>query len=122
MSDPLGLLMQRNLLEVFGQSDPKLRKSVINEIYTEDCIFFEGNEKIVGRDAFNAQVDKVLKGAPGFVFSMKSPPQVNHDHGRLAWALGPKGGAAVVNGMDVAVFSRGKIHALYAFLDSPPPK
>jgi hypothetical protein len=29
MRDPLALLMERNLLEVFGQRDPELRKAVI---------------------------------------------------------------------------------------------
>ena len=38
MSNPVGHLMERNLLEVFGQRNPELRKSVISEIYAEDCI------------------------------------------------------------------------------------
>jgi hypothetical protein len=120
MSNPYGRLMERNLLEVFGQRNPELRKSVIGEIYSQDCIFFEGDEKIVGRDALNARVDQILKGAPGFAFSMTRPPQVNHDHGRLPWQFGPEGAAPVVTGMDVAVFERGRIHALYTFLDKAP--
>jgi hypothetical protein len=120
MSDPLGLLMERNLLEVFGQRDPKLRKAVISEIYAEDCIFFEGGEEIVGRDGLSARVDHLLQGAPGFVFRIAGPPQVNHDHGRLPWQFGPEGAPPVVTGMDVAVFDRGRIHALYAFLDKAP--
>lgn len=117
MSNTVGHLMERNLLEVFGQRNPELRKSVISEIYAEDCIFFEGNEKIVGRDALNARVDKILQGAPGFTFRMAGPPQVNHDHGRLLWQFGPERAAPVVTGMDVAVFERGRIHALYTFID-----
>jgi hypothetical protein len=120
MSNPVGHLMERNLLEVFGQRNPELRKSVISEIYAEDCIFFEGNEKIVGRDALNARVDKILQGAPGFTFRMAGPPQVNHDHGRLLWQFGPERAAAVVTGMDVAVFELGRIHALYTFIDKAP--
>ena len=117
MSNPVGHLMERNLLEVFGQRNAELRKSVIREIYAEDCIFFEENEKIVGRDALNARVDKILQGAPGLTFRMARPPQVNHDHGRLLWQFGPERGAPVVTGMDVAVFERGRIHALYTFID-----
>ena len=117
MSNPVSHLMERNLLEVFGQRNPELRKSVINEIYAEDCTFFEGNEKVVGRDALSARVDKILQGAPGFTFRMAGPPQVNHDHGRLLWQFGPERAAPVVTGMDVAVFERGRIHALYTFID-----
>jgi hypothetical protein len=120
MRGPLALLMERNLLEVFGQRDPELRKAVIGEIYSEDCIFFEGDEKIVGRDALSARVDYILQGAQGFVFRTAGPSQVNHDHGRLPWQFGPDGAAPVVTGMDVAVFERGRIHALYVFLDKAP--
>jgi hypothetical protein len=90
MSDSLGLLMERNLLEVFGQRERKLRRPVINEIYTDDGAFFEGGEKVVGRDALNARVDQVLKGAPGFVFTMKAPPQVNTTMADCPGRLGPR--------------------------------
>ena len=120
MSNPLGILMERNLLEVFGQRDSGVRKRVISEIYAEDCIFFEGNERIVGRDALNVRVEQILQGAPGFRFSMTGPSQVNHDHGRLPWQFGPERAAPVVTGMDVAVFEQGRIHALYTFIDKAP--
>jgi hypothetical protein len=121
MKSPLGLLMERNLLEVFGQKNPELRKRVISEIYTEDCVFLEEDEKIVGRDALNAKVGQILQdGAPGFKFSMAAPAQVIHDHGRLPWHLGPERATPVVTGMDIAVFERGRIHALYTFIDKLP--
>ena len=51
MSNTLGQLMERNVLEVFGERDSERRKSVINELYTENCTFFEADEQIIGRDA-----------------------------------------------------------------------
>ena len=123
MSNPLGHLMERNLLEVFGQRDPERRKVAISELYTEDCTFFEAEEQTVGRDALNDQVDHILESAPGFAFRLIGTPQVNHDHGRLQWQLGPNGAAPVVTGMDIYVFARSRIRALYTFLDataSPP--
>ena len=120
MSDPLGHLMERNVLEVFGQRDSERRKVAVSELYTEDCTFFETEERVVGREALNERVEHILRDAPGFVFRLVSPPQVNHDHGRLQWQFGPNGAAPVVTGMDVAVFERGRIRALYAFLDSVP--
>jgi hypothetical protein len=68
MSNTLNQLMERNLLEVFGQRDSARRKIAINAIYTENCTFFETNEEIIGRDALNAKVESLLKGVPGFVF------------------------------------------------------
>ena len=120
MSNTLGQLMERNVLEVFGERDSERRKSMINELYTENCTFFEADEQIIGRDALNAKVKQILQEAPGFVFRLAGPAEVNHDHGRLRWHFGPDGAAPVVTGMDVAVFEQGRIRALYAFLDKAP--
>jgi hypothetical protein len=109
--------MERNVLEVFGERDSGRRKSVIDELYTEDCTFFEADDQIIGRDALNAKVGHILEEAPGFVFRLAGQAEVNHDHGRLRWHFGPNGAAPVVTGMDVAVFKQGRICSLYAFLD-----
>ena len=50
MTSALGSLLERNLLEVFGQRDSASRAVVIAEIYTADCTFYETEERIVGRD------------------------------------------------------------------------
>jgi hypothetical protein len=112
--------MERNVLEVFGERDSERRKLVISELYSENCTFFETNDQIVGRDALNTKVGQILKEAPGFVFRLAGPAEVNHDLGRARWHFGPNGGAPVVTGMDVAVFKQGRICSLYAFLDVTP--
>ena len=117
MSDSLGPLMERNLLEVFGQRDSARRAAVIAELYTADCTFFEADEQVTGREALNARVGSILKDAPGFVFRAVGPAQVNHDLGRLRWQLGPAGAPPVVTGTDIAVFEQERIRALYTFLD-----
>jgi hypothetical protein len=119
MSDTRDDLMEKNLIEVFGQRDFARREAAIAEIYTADCMFFEADERIVGRDALNAKVEHILQEAPGFVFRATGPAQLNHDLGRLQWHFGPAGAPPVVTGMDVAVFEHGRIRALYAFLDKP---
>ena len=119
MSDTRDDLMEKNLIEVFGQRDFARRGAAIAEIYTADCTFFEANERIVGRDALNAKVERILREAPGFVFRATGPSQLNHNVGRLQWHFGPAGASPVVTGMDVAVFEHGRIRALYAFLDKP---
>ena len=120
METTIGQLMERNVLEVFGEPDSECRKSVINELYTENCTFFEADDQIVGRDALNAKVEQILKKAPGFVFRLVGPPEVNHDLGRARWHFGPNGAAPVVTGMDVALFKQGRICSLWAFLDKAP--
>jgi hypothetical protein len=116
----LGQLMERNVLEVLGKRESGRRKSVIDELYTEDCTFFEADDHIIGRDALNAKVGHILEEAPGFVFRLAGQAEVNHDHGRLRWHFGPNRAAPVVTGMDVAVFKQGRIGSLYAFLHRVP--
>ena len=120
MNIALGQLMERNVLEVFGERDFGRRKSVIDELYTENCTFFETDDQIVGRDALNTKVEQILKEAPGFVFRLAGPPDVNHGLGRARWHFGPNGAVPVVTGMDVAVFKEERICSLYAFLDKAP--
>jgi hypothetical protein len=112
-------LMERNLLEVFGQRDPERRAAAITELYTADCTFFEAEEQIAGREALNTKIGSILKDAPGFVFRSAGRAQVNHDLGRLRWQFGPPGAAPVVTGMDIALFEHGRIRSLYTFLDEP---
>src|SRR5271170_7981272 len=112
MSDTLGPLMERNLLEAFGQRDSARRAAVIAELYTADCTFFEAEEQISGREALNAKVESILKDAPGFVFRAAGPTQVNHDLGRLRWQLGPAGAPPAVTGTDIAIVAHGRIRAL----------
>jgi SnoaL-like domain len=113
----LGQLMERNVLEVFGERNSARRKSVIDELYTENCSFFEADDQVIGRDALNAKVEQLLEEAPGFVFRLAGPADVNHDLGRLRWHFGPNGAAPVVTGMDVAIFKQGRICSLYAFIE-----
>jgi hypothetical protein len=59
MSNTLGDLMEKNLIEVFGQRDSARREVAIAGIYTADCTFFEAEERIVGRDALNAKIERI---------------------------------------------------------------
>lgn len=117
MSNTLGQLMERNVLEVFGERDSERRKSAISELYTENCTFFEADEQIIGRDALNAKVGHILKEAPGFVFWLAGPAEVNHDQ---AVALRPGWRRSRCHRDGCRVFGLGHICALYAFLHKPP--
>jgi hypothetical protein len=119
MNHELEPLMERNLLEVFGQRDSERRAAAIADLYTADCTFFEADEQVTGREALNVKIGSILKDAPGFVFRAAGRAQFNHDLGRLRWQFGPPGAAPVVTGMDIALFEHGRIRTLYTFLDEP---
>jgi hypothetical protein len=41
MSYSISTLLTRNLHEVFGENDPARRRAAIDEIFTEDCVFYD---------------------------------------------------------------------------------
>jgi hypothetical protein len=48
-------LLTRNLHDVFGENDPARRRAAIDEIFTEDCVFYEPRGFYRGRD----EIDRV---------------------------------------------------------------
>jgi hypothetical protein len=118
MRDKATDLMLKNLQEVFNERDAARRINAVKSIYTKNAEFLEGNERIKGHDAISARV-AVLQASfpPDFTLSPTSVPAHNHDLGRLTWRVGPAAAPPVATGMDVALFERGRIRALYTFLD-----
>ena len=41
MSYSISTVLIRNLHDVFGQNDPARRRAAIDEIFTEDCVFYQ---------------------------------------------------------------------------------
>ena len=41
MSYTISTLLTRNLQDVFGENDPARRRAAIEEMYTEDCVFYD---------------------------------------------------------------------------------
>ena len=41
MSYSISTLLTRNLHDVFGENDPARRRAAIDEIFTEDCVFYD---------------------------------------------------------------------------------
>ena len=51
--DTLAHLMLRNLSEVFGERDSKRRMAAINNLYSEDAVFFEAEQRFEGRQTIS---------------------------------------------------------------------
>jgi hypothetical protein len=116
MTDATESLMRANLLEVFGQRDAELRHAAVERTYTDDVVFLDPEEVVEGRDALEAKVEKLLHGAPGFVFAPEGRVYLNHDMGYLAWGFGPEGQPPVVRGLDACFFRDGRIAKVYTIL------
>jgi hypothetical protein len=116
MTEQIDKLMNANLLEVFGERDPALRRAAIERTYSEDIVFLDPDEIVEGYDALDAKAGKLLDDAPGFVFSPAGPVYINHDMGYLAWNLGPEGQPPVVRGLDACFIRDGRIVKVYTLL------
>src|SRR5258707_12177451 len=116
MSDTLADLLLRNLSEVFGERDSERRMAAIKNLYSEDAVFFEAEQRFEGRQTISDAIAALQASFPAeFEFSPVAPPARNHDVGRLSWRLGPAACPPVLNGMDVAQFQDGRIHSPYVF-------
>lgn len=110
-------LLDRNLQEVFGESDDERRRAAIDELWAEDGILYVPPGMIVGRGAIDKFAGELRATHPNFVYTPHGTPQVLHDAGRLAWGSGPRGEAPEYTGWDVITVRDGRISALYVFLD-----
>jgi hypothetical protein len=43
---PISTLLTRNLHDVFGENDPARRLAVIDEAFTEDCVFYDPSKGV----------------------------------------------------------------------------
>ena len=109
-------LLHAQLLEVFDERDPGLRRAAIERTYAPDVTFADPEETVVGRVALDEKVQRLLDEAPGFVFSAGGPASVVQDMGYLAWGFGPAGQEPVVRGADVVLVEDGLIRSVYTML------
>lgn len=119
MDTDLKALLLGNLLEVFGERDPEVRRVAAERIYADDVRFADPEETVVGVDAVVAKAQKILDEAPGFVFSPDGPVHQSQEMGHLAWAFGPEGADPVVRGFDVCLVSGGRITNVYTVILGP---
>ena len=122
MSQSISTLLIRNLNDVFGENDAKRRRAAIDEIYTDDVVFYESSKNVYrGRDEIE-RVAAVLRAQhPDFRYQVIAGPEEVGDGGRIQWLEGRPGEAPVVAGTDFIVARDGRIAAIYLAFDKTPP-
>jgi hypothetical protein len=120
MSNPISALLQRNL-DVFAESDPVRRRALIDEYYTEDCVFHDPMNGVYrGRDEIDRVAGTIKAMHPDFQYQPLVEPDVSGDGGRIRWVEGPPGQAPAVAGTDFIIVRDGRIAAIYLFFDKLP--
>src|SRR3984893_18945871 len=96
MSNSISTLLTRNLQEVFGENDPARRRATVDEIFTEDGVFYDPiNGAHRGRDEIDRVAAAIRTTHPDFRYQPITEPEELGNGGRVKWGLGlPRGGAA----------------------------
>ena len=121
MSQSISTLLTRNLQDVFGENDAKRRRAAIDEIYTEDIVFYESNKNVYrGRDEIDRVAGVLRAQHPDFRYQVIAGPEEVGDGGRIQWLEGLPGEAPVVAGTDFIVARNGRVAAIYFLFDKMP--
>ena len=121
MSYSIPTLLTRNLLDVFGENDPARRRAAIDEVFTEDCVFYDPSKGVYrGRDEIDRVAGAIRATHPDFRYQPIAGPEEMGTGGRIQWVSGRPGEAPAYAGTDFIIARDGRIAALYLFFDKLP--
>jgi SnoaL-like domain len=121
MSFSISALLTRNLRDVFGENDPARRRVAIDEIFTEDCVFYDPTSGAHrGRDEIDRVAAAIKATHPDFRYQHLAEPEELGNGGRVQWVSGRPGEAPAYAGTDFIIARDGRIAALYLFFDKLP--
>ena len=121
MSYSISTLLKRNLQDVFGEGDPERRRAVIDEIYTEDVVFYDPSKGAYrGRDEIDRIAGALRATHPDFTYQLIAEPEELGNGGRVPWVSGRPGDAPAYAGTDFIIARDGRIAAIYLFFDKLP--
>jgi hypothetical protein len=111
----------RRYIDMWNEADPRQRRALIAQVFTEDAVYTDPLASVRGHDAIDQFVATAQSQFPGLAFSLGSPIDAHHDQARFAWHLGAPGASdPLVIGFDVAHFNDGRLREVYGFLDKVP--
>jgi hypothetical protein len=116
----ISTLLTRNLRDVFGENDPARRRAAIDEIFTEDCVFYEPRGVYPGRDEIDRVAGAIKATHPDFRYQPIAEPEELGNGGRVGWVSGRPGEVPAYAGTDFIIVRDGRIAAVYLFFDKLP--
>jgi hypothetical protein len=118
MSHTISTLLTRNLEDVFGENDPERRRAAIDEIYTEDVVFYDPSKNTYrGRDEIDRISAAIRATHPDFSYQLIAEPEEAGNGGRVQWVSGRPGEKPAYTGTDFIIARDGRIAAIYLFFD-----
>ena len=118
MSYSISTWLTRNLHDLFSENDPARRRAAIDEIFTEDCVFYDPRGGVYrGRDEIDRIAGAVKATHPDFRYQPKAEPEEVGNGGRVQWVLGRPGEAPAYAGTDFIIARDSRIADVYLFFD-----
>src|SRR5258706_7557966 len=88
-------LLSRNFHDVFGENDPARRRAAIDEVFTEDCVFYEPRGVHRGRDEIDRVAGAIKATHPDFRYQPIAGPEELGNGGPGPLGIGrPRGWAS----------------------------
>ena len=121
MSYSIATLLTRNLQEVFGENDPARRRAAVQDLYTEDGVFYDPSKGVYrGRNEIDRIAGEIRATHLDFRYQPIGEPEETGNSGRVRWVAGRPGEAPAYAGTDFIIARDGRIAALYLFFDKLP--
>src|SRR5256884_7845431 len=121
MSYSISTLLTRNLQDVFGENDPSRRRAAIDEIWTEDGVFYDPKTGVHrGRGEIDRIAGAIRATHPDFRYQPIAKPEELGNGGRGQWGSGRPGEAPAYAGRGFIIARGGRIAAPYLFFGKLP--
>ena len=121
MSYSISTLLTRNLHDVFGENDPARRRAAIDEIFTEDCVFYDPSKGVYrGRDEIDRVASAIRATHPDFRYQPIAKPEELGNGGRVQWVSGRPGEAPAYAGTDFIIAETAGLPPFISFSTSYP--
>jgi hypothetical protein len=109
MPHSISTLLTRNLHDVFGENNPARRRAAIDEIFTEDGVFYDPNGGVYrGRDEIDRIAGAIRATHPDFQYQPIAEPEELGNGGRVKWVSGRAGEAPAYAGTDFIIARDGR--------------
>ena len=118
MAYSISTLLTRNIQDVFGENDPVRRRAAVDEIYTEDVVFYDPSKNVYrGRNEIHRIAGAIRDTHPDFSYQPIAEPEEVGNGGRVQWVSGRPGDVPAYAGTDFIIARDGRIAAIYLFFD-----
>jgi hypothetical protein len=103
MSEQVTDLVQ-NYIAVWNERDVAKRRLLIDQVFSDECIYIDPNDSVIGRDAIERLVEALQARLPGLRFTLAGHVNAHHDQALFGWILAAPGAAMpAATGIDMAV-------------------